>query len=147
MSPKKIDETWIDSAMATDAEVASAVAAVLPSQTGNSGKYLKTDGSTVSWATVSGTGSNETLTIGSGLTGGSYDGSADVTIAVDTSTISTKSYVDDHINDSTAAHSAGSISFTAGGGISATNVQNAISELDSEKITATQSIVNAIIFG
>jgi hypothetical protein len=36
--------------------VPSIIADLLPSQTGNSGKYLTTDGSTLSWATVSGGG-------------------------------------------------------------------------------------------
>jgi hypothetical protein len=44
-----------------------------------------------SWA---GVGGGETLTISTGLTGGSYDGTADVTIAVDTSTIATKTFTD-----------------------------------------------------
>jgi hypothetical protein len=35
---------------------------VLPSQTGNSGKYLTTDGSILSWATVSGGGGSGTVT-------------------------------------------------------------------------------------
>lgn len=52
-----------------------------PSQSGNNGKYLKTDGTNVSWAT-GGSGGGETLTIGTGLTGTSYDGSAPVTIAI-----------------------------------------------------------------
>lgn len=87
---KKIDKTWIDDEMATDAELSSAVGSVLPSQTGNAGKYLKTDGSTVSWAAVSGSGSSETLTIGTGLTGGSYDGSAPITIAIDSTVVASK---------------------------------------------------------
>lgn len=91
---KKIDSSFIDDEMTTDAELASAVSAVLPSQSGNAGKYLKTDGSSVSWAAVSSSGSSETLTIGSGLTGGSFNGSSAVTIAVDTSTIAQKTYVD-----------------------------------------------------
>jgi len=37
---------------------------VLPSQTGNSGKYLKTDGSALSWATVSGGGSGTVTSVG-----------------------------------------------------------------------------------
>ena len=52
-----------------------------PSQSGNNGKYLKTDGTNVSWA-AGGSGSGETLTIGTGLTGTSYDGSTPVTIAI-----------------------------------------------------------------
>ena len=39
--------------MATDSEVAAAVALVLPSQSGNSGKYLTTSGTSASWGTVS----------------------------------------------------------------------------------------------
>jgi hypothetical protein len=39
--------------MATDSEVAAAVALVLPSQSENSGKYLSTNGSVPSWSTVS----------------------------------------------------------------------------------------------
>ena len=63
----------------------------LPSLTGNSGKYLTTDGSTVSWGTVAGGGGGTTtnaLTIGTGLSGTSFDGSAAVTIAID-STVAT----------------------------------------------------------
>jgi hypothetical protein len=38
--------------MATDSEVAAAVALVLPSQSGNNGKYLTTDGSAPTWGSV-----------------------------------------------------------------------------------------------
>lgn len=38
-------------------------ASVLPSQTGNSGKYLTTDGSSASWATVSSGGTDDATTI------------------------------------------------------------------------------------
>ena len=51
----------------------------------------------LAYSTISGVslGSNlNTLTIGTGLTGTSYNGSAAVTIAVDTSVIATKTYVD-----------------------------------------------------
>ena len=61
-----------------------------PSQSGQTGKYLKTDGTNVSWATVSGGGSLEALTIGAGLSGTSYDGSSPITIAID-STVATTS--------------------------------------------------------
>ena len=62
----------------------------LPTQTGNSGKYLTTDGSTVSWGTVVAGGGTTTnaLTIGTGLSGTSFNGSAAVTIAID-STVAT----------------------------------------------------------
>jgi hypothetical protein len=39
-----------------------------------------------------------------------------------------------HINDTSAAHAASAISFSATGGISSTDVQAAISELDTEKL-------------
>ena len=62
----------------------------LPSLTGNNGKYLTTDGSTVSWGTVAGGGGTTTnaLTIGTGLSGTSFNGSSAVTIAID-STVAT----------------------------------------------------------
>ena len=61
----------------------------LPTQTGNSGKYLTTDGTNVSWATVAGGGTTtNALTIGTGLTGTSFNGSSAVTIAID-STVAT----------------------------------------------------------
>jgi len=43
---------------------------VLPSQTGNSGKYLKTDGSALSWATVSGGSGTVTSVGGTGTVNG-----------------------------------------------------------------------------
>lgn len=61
----------------------------LPTQTGNSGKYLTTDGTNVSWATVAGGGTTtNALTIGTGLSGTSFNGSSAVTIAID-STVAT----------------------------------------------------------
>jgi hypothetical protein len=41
----------------------AAINALLPSQTGNSGKYLTTNGTTPSWATVSGTGTVTTVSV------------------------------------------------------------------------------------
>lgn len=38
--------------MSTDAEVAAAILVAVPSQGGNSGKYLTTNGSATSWAAV-----------------------------------------------------------------------------------------------
>jgi hypothetical protein len=60
-----------------------------PSQSGQTGKYLKTNGTTVEWAAVSGGGTLETLTIGTGLSGTSYNGSSAVTIAIDSSVATT----------------------------------------------------------
>lgn len=47
-------------------------ARALPSQTGNSGKYLTTDGSTASWGTVSGGGGQTTVTKVVAASGGDY---------------------------------------------------------------------------
>jgi hypothetical protein len=41
----------------------AAINALLPSQTSNSGKYLTTNGTTASWATVSGTGTVTTVSV------------------------------------------------------------------------------------
>jgi len=41
----------------------AAINALLPSQTSNSGKYLTTNGTTTSWATVSGTGTVTTVSV------------------------------------------------------------------------------------
>ena len=61
----------------------------LPSLTGNSGKYLTTDGTAVSWGIGSGVGTTtNALTIGTGLSGTSFNGSAAVTVAID-STVAT----------------------------------------------------------
>ena len=55
----------------------------LPSQTGNSGKYLTTDGTTASWATIA--ADIESVTAGTGLTGGGSSGA--VTVSLDTTSI------------------------------------------------------------
>ena len=55
----------------------------LPSQTGNSGKYLTTDGTTASWATIA--ADIESVTAGTGLTGGGTSGA--VTVSLDTTSI------------------------------------------------------------
>lgn len=60
----------------------------LPSQTGNSGKYLTTNGTALSWGTVTaGSGTVTSITAGTGLTGGTITTSG--TIAVDTATVAT----------------------------------------------------------
>jgi hypothetical protein len=66
--------------------------AVYPSQSGNAGKFLTTDGSATSWATVSGgTGTVTGVTAGTGLTANSVSGgtiSTSGTLAID-STVAT----------------------------------------------------------
>lgn len=53
--------------------------------------------------------------------------------AHDTLGLATQAELDAHVNDTTAAHAASAISFTATGGVAATDVQAAIAELDTEK--------------
>ena len=60
----------------------------IPTQTGNSGKYLTTNGTTLSWATVtggSGSGTVTSIIAGTGLTGGTITTSG--TIAIDTTVV------------------------------------------------------------
>lgn len=57
----------------------------LPSQTGNAGKYLTTDGTALSWDTVAG-GGITSITAGSGLSGGTITSSG--TIALDINSLS-----------------------------------------------------------
>lgn len=67
----------------------AALNAMLPSQTSANGKYLKSDGTNTSWDIIGqATSVANALTIGTGLSGTSYNGSAAVTVAID-STVAT----------------------------------------------------------
>jgi len=60
--------------------------ALAPAQTGNSGKFLTTDGTTTSWSTVSGTGTVTSVDVSGGTTGltttgGPVTGSGTITLA------------------------------------------------------------------
>jgi hypothetical protein len=87
-----------------------------PSGGGTTGQVLSTNGSgTLSWATVSGGGGTTTnsLTAGTYLTGGSFNGSAAVTFAVDATSANTVSKV--VARDSSGNFSAGTITATLSG--------------------------------
>lgn len=58
----------------------------------------------------------------------------------DASSSTLTSTVNAHIADTTDAHAASAIGFSATGGISSTNVQSAIAELDTEKASKTTTI-------
>ena len=88
-----------------------------PSGGGSNGQVLTTNGSgTLSWTTVSGGGGGTTtnsLTAGSYLTGGSFNGSAAVTFAVDATDANTASKV--VARDSSGNFSAGTITAALSG--------------------------------
>lgn len=63
----------------TKSEVETAVGGVLPSQTGQSGKFLTTDGTNASWATVGGGGSIELSDIADAGTGITFEGGTTTT--------------------------------------------------------------------
>ena len=70
----------------SDASTKGYVDTLVPSQTGNTGKYLTTNGTATSWGTIAGGGSVTSITAGTGLSGGVITTSG--TIAID-STVAT----------------------------------------------------------
>lgn len=93
--------------------------ATLPTGAGSNGQVLTTDGSgTLSWTTVSGGGGTTTnsLTAGSYLTGGSFNGSTAVTFAVDATDANTASKV--VARDGSGNFSAGTITAALSGNAS-----------------------------
>lgn len=58
----------------------------------------------------------------------------------DTASASSTASLNAHLTDATDAHAASAIGFSATGGISSTNVQSAIAELDTEKAAKTTTI-------
>lgn len=59
ITPAKLDRTYLE----TEVDGSTTNEIELPSQTGNSGKYLSTDGTSPSWETVSGGGSSKVIDI------------------------------------------------------------------------------------
>ena len=72
--------------VSSDASTKGYVDTLVPSQTGNTGKYLTTNGTATSWGTIAGGGSVTSITAGTGLSGGVITTSG--TIAID-STVAT----------------------------------------------------------
>jgi hypothetical protein len=115
----------------------------MPVLTGNNGKTVKVN--------ASGTGL-EAVTVGSiSVTSGILkgDGVGGTIVAVADADYATPSLVttnvNAHINDSVDAHDASAISFVAVGNIAATDVQNAIQELDTEKVPRTAATGSVVV--
>jgi hypothetical protein len=107
--------------------------ALAPSQTSNSGKYLTTNGTTTSWATVS--GGVTSITAGTYLTGGTITTSG--TIAVDATTTNTASKV--VARDASGNFAAGTITANLTGNVTG-NVTGTVSG-------SAGSVANALTAG
>ena len=73
---------------------------VLPSQSGNNGKFLTTDGTSASWGSPGGSGDIEGVTAGDWITGGGTSGT--VTVGVDTAKAASRAALAIGIKDSLA---------------------------------------------
>ncbi len=59
----------------------------IPSQNGHSGKFITTDGTTLSWVSLGNIGDINNVIAGRGLTGGATSGDATIAVSVDNNTI------------------------------------------------------------
>ena len=123
----KLDGSSSGTVTVAPAAAAGTWTATLPTSAGSNGQVLTTDGSgTLSWTTAAGGGGTTTnsLTAGSYLTGGTFNGSTAVTFAVDATDANTASKV--VARDGSGNFSAGTITAALSGNAStATALQTA----------------------
>lgn len=139
-------------------QFAVAAAQLLPSQSGNAGKYLKTDGSATSWATLTNP-NNGTLTLavaGTGLSGGTtftadQASNATFTVTSDATSLNTVGTV--VARDGSGNFSAGTVTAAlSGNATTATTLQtartiNGVSFNGSSDITVTANTTNTLTLG
>ncbi|CAN5371447.1 hypothetical protein BH09BAC3_BH09BAC3_12730 [soil metagenome] len=117
----------------------------IPVQTGQAGKYLTTDGTIVSWATIAALGDITAVNTGKGLSGGVTTGDVNLSVKTDNTTISFNA--SDEIQLSDASVSTAKVVPGPGGTILVTNGSGLVQWLpgsltDSQSLSLTGNTLN-----